>query len=79
MVKEKKDSVFAVSTIAFAALLTLVSVVVRPKKTENQYAWSVVYILVFSLMFKTSKGLPLLLGFAPVAVNHAREFVAKRH
>jgi hypothetical protein len=73
---EKGQSSVNFYTIAFSAALAAVSVLVRGRAPEDQYAWSVVFMSVVALVTAArSYAAPLLLGLAPPVINRAVELL----
>jgi len=75
--KSKDQHTLSFAMIIYAAVLTVVSVIVEPKKQPNQYAWSVVSLNVISLFAGHSKAAPLFLGAAPVLINWSKQQLKK--
>jgi len=72
----KEDHVFSVSTLFFTAILTVMSVAVRVKQSgDDQYAFTVMLLTVFGLIFGYGHGAVLFLAFVPVIVNKVRRVV----
>jgi len=74
--RNKDDHALSVNTVFFAAILTLFSVAVRVKQSgDDQYAFTVMLLTVFGLVFGYGHGGVLFLAFVPVIVNKVRRTV----
>jgi len=74
--RNKDDHALSVNTVFFAAVLTLFSVAVRVKQSgDDQYAFTVMLLTIFGLVFNFGHGGVLFLAFVPVIVNKVRRSV----
>jgi len=79
LTKNKDESMITFTVIFYAAVITLIAVVVRMRKIHNQYAWSVVLLNVMALIFSWSAGAILVMSAVPPLVNNIREELKKGH
>jgi len=71
--REKEKNLLNFGVFFYAAVLTILSVLVRVKTPENQYPWSVVIITLFGTLYPIGNFANLLLGAVPVAINVVRQ------
>jgi len=80
MVKDDEDYTIGFTVLLYSVILAASAVVVRVKNNiENRYAWSVVILSAFGIIFGFGSAAALFLGFVPPLINYLRdEVLAKK-